>query len=429
MDEQRRAKTAQDRGGLARPLRRVRRDAHVERLALPDGGIERAHRLFEGSVRIEPVGIEDVDVVETHPAEALIEAGQEVLARSPDAIGSWPHVVAGLGRDDQLVPMAPEVRPEDAPEVRLCGPGRRAVVVAEVEMGHAAIECPQHDGALGVERTVVAEVLPQAKGDRGQQKTTRADPPIGHRVVPIRGGTVRRRHAQQAIRRPTSTIASLDVAPSVRASRIVLYAMALPTGPAVSFLFTDIEGSTRLERAAGSAAWAALVARHDDLLRASIERHGGVVVKTEGDAFFAAFDSPTSAVAAAVDAQRAIAAEAWPDDLAIRVRMGIHLGEGRLRGARANVDDDYVGIDVNYTARITATANGGQIVVSGRRRRRHGRGAGADRGPRRRRARRRWAALGQGLRRPGTALPAGRPGRRRRPAPAPDARRPLEPAR
>src|SRR6476659_1033890 len=153
--------------------------------------------------------------------------------------------------------------------------------------------------------------------------------------------------------------------PWPRASRIVLYAMALPTGPAVSFLFTDIEGSTRLERAAGSAAWAALVARHDDLLRASIERHGGVVVKTEGDAFFAAFDSPTSAVAAAVDAQRAIASEAWPDDLAIRVRIGIHLGEGRLRGARANVDDDSVGIDVNYTARITATANGGQIVASG----------------------------------------------------------------
>ena len=140
--------------------------------------------------------------------------------------------------------------------------------------------------------------------------------------------------------------------------------MALPTGPAVSFLFTDIEGSTRLERAAGSAAWAALVARHDDLLRAAIEGRGGVVVKTEGDAFFAAFGTPTSAVAAAVDAQRAIAAETWPEDLAIHVRMGVHLGEGRLRGARANVEDDYVGIDVNYAARITAAANGGQIVVS-----------------------------------------------------------------
>ena len=80
------------------------------------------------------------------------------------------------------------------PKFVLRGAGRRAVVVAEVEMGHAAIECSQHDGALGVERTVVAEVLPQAERDRRQEETTRADPPIGHRVVAIRRGTVRRRH-------------------------------------------------------------------------------------------------------------------------------------------------------------------------------------------------------------------------------------------
>ena len=157
--------------------------------------------------------------------------------------------------------------------------------------------------------------------------------------------------------------------------------MALPTGPAVSFLFTDIEGSTRLERAAGSAAWAALVARHDDLLRAAIEAPRRGRRQDRGRRLLRRLRRrPTSAVAAAVDAQRAIAAEAWPDDLAIRVRMGVHLGEGRLRGARPNVDDDYVGIDVNYAARITAAANGGQIVALRCRRRGHGRGACADGG-------------------------------------------------
>ena len=80
MDQQRRPQTAQDRGSLARPLGRIRGDAHVECLALPDGGVEGPHRLFERSLGIEPVGIEDVDVVETHPAETLVEAGQEVLA-------------------------------------------------------------------------------------------------------------------------------------------------------------------------------------------------------------------------------------------------------------------------------------------------------------------------------------------------------------
>jgi predicted ATPase/class 3 adenylate cyclase len=141
--------------------------------------------------------------------------------------------------------------------------------------------------------------------------------------------------------------------------------VALPTGPAVTFVFTDIEGSTRLERAAGAAAWADQVARHDELLRAAIERHGGVVVKTEGDAFFAAFGAPLAAIEAAAEAQRAIASEPWPSETPIRVRMGLHLGEGRLRqGLAPGAPEDYVGIDVNYAARIAAAGNGGQVVIS-----------------------------------------------------------------
>ena len=140
--------------------------------------------------------------------------------------------------------------------------------------------------------------------------------------------------------------------------------MALPTGPAVVFLFTDIEGSTRSERSVGSVAWASIVARHDSLLREAIEGCGGSVVKTEGDAFFAAFGDPISALTAAARAQRAVAAEPWDGDLEIRVRMGLHLGEGRLRSARPGEPEDYVGIDVNYAARIAAAGNGRQIVVS-----------------------------------------------------------------
>jgi predicted ATPase/class 3 adenylate cyclase len=141
--------------------------------------------------------------------------------------------------------------------------------------------------------------------------------------------------------------------------------MTLPVGPAVSFLFTDIEASTQSERAVGYAAWATVVGRHDELLRRAIETHGGAVVKTEGDAFFAAFADPGAAVAAAVAAQRSVRAETWGGGLALRVRMGIHLGEGRLRARQADGDpEDYVGIDVNYAARIAAAGNGGQIVLS-----------------------------------------------------------------
>jgi predicted ATPase/class 3 adenylate cyclase len=141
--------------------------------------------------------------------------------------------------------------------------------------------------------------------------------------------------------------------------------MGLPTGPAVTFLFTDIEGSTRLERSVGSESWAEIAARHDQLLRQAIESNGGAVVKTEGDAFFAAFDRPDEAVRAAVAAQLAISDSSWPEGCLLRVRMGMHSGEGRLRGGRAEGDpEDYVGIDVNYAARIAAAGNGGQIVLS-----------------------------------------------------------------
>src|SRR4029079_4520936 len=135
--------------------------------------------------------------------------------------------------------------------------------------------------------------------------------------------------------------------------------MGLPTGPSVTFLFTDIEGSTRLERALGSDAWASTVARHDALLRAAVEAHAGHVVKTEGDAFFASFADPLDGAAAAVDGQRRIAAATWPFDV-LRVRMGLHLGEGRLRERlRPGEPEDYVGIAVNYAARIAAAAKGG----------------------------------------------------------------------
>jgi class 3 adenylate cyclase len=92
----------------------------------------------------------------------------------------------------------------------------------------------------------------------------------------------------------------------------------LPIGPSVTFLFSDIEGSTRLERSVGSAAWATLVARHDELVRRAIEGAGGVVVKTEGDAFFAAFADPIGAAIAAISAQRLLAAETWPEGVALR---------------------------------------------------------------------------------------------------------------
>jgi predicted ATPase/class 3 adenylate cyclase len=131
---------------------------------------------------------------------------------------------------------------------------------------------------------------------------------------------------------------------------------ALPTG-IVTFLFTDIEGSTELVRALGER-YPAVLARHGELLRGAVHGQGGTAFGTEGDALFAVFVSPAAAVRAAADAQRALAAEPWPDGHPVRVRMGIHTGEGHLGG------DDYVGIDVHRAARVASAGHGGQILVS-----------------------------------------------------------------
>jgi predicted ATPase/class 3 adenylate cyclase len=131
-----------------------------------------------------------------------------------------------------------------------------------------------------------------------------------------------------------------------------------PSSGTLTFLFSDIEGSSRLERDVGMVRYAELRARHQALLRAAFAAEDGLEQGTEGDSFFVVFRSAAGALRAAIAAQRALAAEPWPPDGRIRCRIGIHTGEAVLVGG------DYVGIDINRAARIAATGHGGQIVLS-----------------------------------------------------------------
>jgi predicted ATPase/class 3 adenylate cyclase len=130
----------------------------------------------------------------------------------------------------------------------------------------------------------------------------------------------------------------------------------LPTGT-VTFLFTDIEGSTRLVQALADE-YPPLLEQHHDIVRSAVEGNDGQVVSTEGDSFFAVFPAAPAALAAAIEAQLALQRHAWPDGAQIRVRMGLHTGEGRI-GAGS-----YVGVEVHRAARIGAAGHGGQLLVS-----------------------------------------------------------------
>ena len=133
-------------------------------------------------------------------------------------------------------------------------------------------------------------------------------------------------------------------------------APSLPTGT-VTFLFTDIEGSTRLWETNRDSMRLAL-ARHDEVVRNCIEAQRGHVFKTGGDAFCAAFDDARNAVHAALAAQLALKAEVWPESNRILVRMALHSGEAELR------QGDYFGPPLNYVSRLLAVGHGGQTLLS-----------------------------------------------------------------
>jgi predicted ATPase/class 3 adenylate cyclase/DNA-binding CsgD family transcriptional regulator len=128
-------------------------------------------------------------------------------------------------------------------------------------------------------------------------------------------------------------------------------------GGGVTFLFTDIEGSTRLVKALREG-YARVLAEHRGLVRAAIAAHGGHEVDTQGDAFFVAFGGAKQAVLCALEIQRALAAHDWPAGAQVRVRMGIHTGQA------VPAEGGYTGLAVHRAARICAAARGGQVLVS-----------------------------------------------------------------
>src|SRR2546427_6222092 len=134
----------------------------------------------------------------------------------------------------------------------------------------------------------------------------------------------------------------------------------LPAGT-LTFLFTDIEGSTKLQSELGTDRYQDVLEAHTRILREAF-KDGGFEVRVEGDALFVVFPVAVQAVRATAAAQRALAAATFPHSATVRVRMGMHTGEGRP--ATADAGADYVGIDVNRAARVAAAGHGGQALLA-----------------------------------------------------------------
>ena len=132
--------------------------------------------------------------------------------------------------------------------------------------------------------------------------------------------------------------------------------MTLPSGT-ITCVFTDVEGSTALLKRLGDR-YRDVMTAHRRIVRDTFEPAGGVEIDTQGDSFFFAFPRAREAVAAAVDVQRAHARTAWPDDAAVRVRIGLHTGEPSVG------DEGYLGLDVVRAARICGVGRGGSVLLS-----------------------------------------------------------------
>src|SRR5215475_1437493 len=109
MEQTRGSQVSQDTNRLSRRLRTIRGDAYIESATAPDCHVECAHCLFERRMRVVPVRVEDVDVLEPHALETLIQTSEEILARAPLSVWAGPHAVASLGRDDELIAVAGEI--------------------------------------------------------------------------------------------------------------------------------------------------------------------------------------------------------------------------------------------------------------------------------------------------------------------------------
>ena len=129
-------------------------------------------------------------------------------------------------------------------------------------------------------------------------------------------------------------------------------------GGTVTFVFTDIEGSTKLLQELGDAEYARASGDHRRIVRETFGERGGTEIDTQGDAFFFSFPRARDAVAAAVDAQRALRDHEWPEGRILSVRMGVHTGEPHVG------EEGYLGLDVVRAARISAAGHGGQILIS-----------------------------------------------------------------
>ena len=161
--------------------------AHIQRFAAAHGLCQRTHCLFQRGVGVHAVVVENIHIVQPHAAQALVKAGQQVLAAAPVAVGAVPHLEPGFGGDDQLVAVDAEVVPQNFTEIPLGRARLGAVVVGKVKVGDAIVKRRAAERAHIFVGCRVAKIMPQPQRDGGQQQATIAAAAVGQDTVTVLG--------------------------------------------------------------------------------------------------------------------------------------------------------------------------------------------------------------------------------------------------
>ncbi len=285
--------------------------------------------------------------------EGLVRSGRDALAaaRAAEAATAFRDAL-GLFRGPPLADFTYEswaqVEIGRLAELRLSCLEER--IAADLELGRHAELVGELEGLVSEyplrEHLRSHQMLALYRG--GRQSEALAAYQEARRVLIEEFGIEPTRALQELERKILLQDPSLDLTPVSR---------PVTTVSVLTLLFTDIEGSTRLLHRLGDD-YAQVLVEHRRILREALEGGGGRVVDNYGDCFFAVFEQPADALAAAAAAQRALATYPWPGQLPVRVRMGVHTGEP------VPVADGFVGLDVHRAARICDAAHGGQVLVS-----------------------------------------------------------------
>ena len=356
----RRVSVAHDRGGARdRELPRLDRDGVEDERRVGLAGDER-----RDAPERRLLGGKHLDL-----GEAILELAVErlYLGRRTVALGQVETDGEQAGDVAVLIDDRP-VRPGDLPPLAILREPVPDLRARDGDVGEALEEHPErrtlvgrdHDVAgvaadhlrRGEPRRALAGVVERENPARTVELADHAEAGPGEHVdVLLRRKRLGRLRRRVRGHRPNRTGERRGSHPGVASAAMPDHATD------VTFLFTDIEGSTGLLQRLGTA-YAAVLQRHRKLIGGAVRASGGRVVDCRGDEFFAVFDDGASAAAAAVAAQLALIDEPWPEGVSVRVRMGLHRGRAQVVG------DGYVGMAVHHAARVSATARGGEILAS-----------------------------------------------------------------